>query len=186
MAIALAKTAYFLGATVTFIGNVQDNFLPISYIKTSSVNELFNALNSVITAQKQQDKKPLLFMAAAVSDYAPKQISGEKIKKSVQGSTLNIELTQTIDILSSIDKSFMYTVGFKAETDAHNAYKNALEMLHNKAINAVCLNVLGDIAEFGSDQTKIQLITTNANDQTFIGEKLSVAHEIFAALENNF
>ncbi|MDR1911827.1 MAG: bifunctional phosphopantothenoylcysteine decarboxylase/phosphopantothenate--cysteine ligase CoaBC [Helicobacteraceae bacterium] len=183
MAIALARAAYCLGASPVLIGSANDPALPIAQIEANGADEMLKILNANIAAQqKSSDKKSVLLMAAAVSDYRAKNPSKKKLKKSDIGDHWILELKQTPDILSAIDKSDLFCVGFKAETDANNAEKYALDMKEEKRLNAVCLNILGlDGVEFGSDQTKIVFLGDDR--QEFEGEKLSVAFDILSAIE---
>jgi phosphopantothenoylcysteine decarboxylase/phosphopantothenate--cysteine ligase len=181
-AISFAKAAFFLGAKVYMIGNVKEEFLPIEYIEANAANEIKKALDQTIAKEKRDDNRVFLFMAAAVGDYTPKHKVSGKIKKESVGENLNLALKQTIDILSSIDKSNLYAVGFKAETDPLSAYKSAIKMKRDKKLNAVCLNVIGDITRFGGEETKIKLIAKNETE--FIGDKLSVAYQILQALKS--
>ncbi|MDR2034878.1 MAG: bifunctional phosphopantothenoylcysteine decarboxylase/phosphopantothenate--cysteine ligase CoaBC [Helicobacteraceae bacterium] len=183
MAIALARVAYCLGASPVLIGSANDPALPIAQIEANGADEMLKILNANIAAQqKSSDKKSVLLMAAAVSDYRAKSPSKKKLKKSDIGDRWILELKQTEDILSLIDKSDLFCVGFKAETDAKNAEKYALDMKEEKRLNAVCLNILGlDGVEFGSDRTKIVFLGDDR--QEFEGEKLSVAFDILSAIE---
>jgi len=58
-------------------------------------------------------KRPFLFMASAVADFIPKYPQQGKLKKSSLGDEWALELIKNRDILSSIDKSGIVTVGFK-------------------------------------------------------------------------
>jgi phosphopantothenoylcysteine decarboxylase/phosphopantothenate--cysteine ligase len=181
-ALSFAKAAYFLGAKVYLIGNIKDDFLPIEYIEANTALEIKAALDRVIAAEKNAQNKTFLFMAAAVGDYQAAQKTIGKIKKENAGISWNLPLKQTIDVLSAIDKTNLYAIGFKAETDPLSAYDNALKMKREKKLNAVCLNVIGDIARFGGEETKIKLITKN--ELEFSGDKFSVAFDILRALES--
>ena len=87
-------------------------------------------------------KEPFLFMVAAISDFTPKFPQDGKMKKSMIGEEWNIELKQTVDILSNIDKMDIKTIAFKAEMDEENGLAHAKELLTNKAVDAVCYNLL--------------------------------------------
>ncbi len=63
-------------------------------------------------------KRPYLFMASAVSDFTPKYPQVGKMKKSDIGDSWTIELKQNPDILSTINKDGITTIGFKAEMDS--------------------------------------------------------------------
>ena len=75
-------------------------------------------------------KEPYLFMVAAVADYKPKFPQDGKLKKSMLGESWNVELTQTPDILSSLDKTDIKTVAFKAEMDSQEGLNNAIALFY--------------------------------------------------------
>ena len=126
-------------------------------------------------------KKPYLFMVAAVSDYLPSFTQKGKLKKSMLGEKWNLELKQNIDILSSLNRSDIYTIGFKAELDKKVAFENAKNMAIEKNVDAVCLNIIDENNTFGSNVNKIELII---NDKTisFDGEKFDVSLNIINTL----
>jgi len=62
--------------------------------------------------------------------------------------------------------------------DELNAFSNATNMLENKNLNAVCLNVLKDSSSFGSDTNSVEFITSNEKISIPSNDKLSVAFEI--------
>ncbi|MEK6659877.1 MAG: phosphopantothenoylcysteine decarboxylase, partial [Campylobacterota bacterium] len=101
-----------------------------------------------------------------------------KLKKEALGSEWDLKLKQNIDILSTIDKNGITTVGFKAEMDEKNAHGNALKMLQSKNLDAVCLNILKDSSSFGSDTNKVDFITSDKAESIETADKLSVAFEI--------
>lgn len=200
MAVALARAGWLLGGDACLIGAASDATLPIHQIKTESVGELGENLAQALREAKKGvmpppsligqtqgliKKTPLLLMAAAVSDYAPKNPQIGKLKKSVLGDSWKLELVKTPDLLAATDKSGVFSVGFKAEMDEKAAYENAIEMKKTKKLDAVCLNVLGQNGvSFGSEDTRIRLI--GAQEQTIEGDKLTAAIGILSALEKEF
>ena len=50
---------------------------------------------------------------------------------------------------------------FKAETDPAVATQNARNLLVNKGVNAVCLNIIDETNPFGSDTNRIDFITAD-------------------------
>jgi len=123
-------------------------------------------------------------MAAAVSDYVPEFVQDGKLKKEMLGDTWELKMKQNSDILSSIDKEGIVTVGFKAEMDEKNAVANASKMIDSKHVDAVCLNVLKDSSSFGSDTNKIEFITPDKIESIPHADKLSVAFDILDHAKN--
>jgi len=198
MAFSLATALYLKGADVNLISTkftsdlprnmhkieVEDSAEMLEYLVDSIRISKKGKLSKATLVRDEQihliEKKPYLFMAAAVSDYVPLFVQDGKLKKEVLGDEWQLSLKQNIDILNSIDKTGITVVGFKAEMDAVNAVQNATNMLNKKNINAVCLNVLKDSKSFGSDTNEIEFITNNTTVLIPRADKLSIAFEIIA------
>ncbi len=196
MGSSLATALYCKGADVNLIATRFDTDLPkeMHTIEVQDSAEMLEYLiDSVRIAKKGKlskatlvrdehihliQKKPYLFMAAAISDYIPEFVQEGKLKKEMLGKSWELKLKQNIDILDSINKEGIITVGFKAEMDAENALANASKMLGNKNIDAVCLNILKDSSSFGTDTNKIEFITSEKIASIPHAEKLSVAFDI--------
>jgi len=131
-------------------------------------------------------KKPYFFGVAAISDYIPKFPQNGKLKKADIGDTWDLQLKQNIDILSSINKDGIYTIGFKAEMDKNNATSNATNMIKSKNIDGVCLNILSDSNSFGSNTNQIDLITKNNTTKLPSNDKLTLALQLLDSLKEEF
>ena len=182
MASSMATALYCMGAKVNLISSKFETNIPqdINSKKVESSSEMMaHILDSVQIAKDQStEKKPYLFMAAAVSDYVPSSIQEGKLKKEILGDTFELSLKKNIDILGSIKKEGLISVGFKAEMDQKNAMNNASKMLESKSINAVCLNILKDSSSFGEDTNKIDFITPKNTVSLSDTDKLSLSLEI--------
>ncbi len=185
MASSLAKALYLKGAKVTLVSSRGYENLPKS-IKISQVNsskQMFeNLKNSIENSEKS--KKPFLFMAAAVSDYIPPKSNG-KLKKENLGETWNLQLSLNIDILNSLNKKDIITIGFKAEMDKQNAKNNASSMIEKKNIDGVCLNIIDDENYFGSESNIIEFITKNGSS-TFCGDKFDISMDLIKKVKEEF
>ena len=117
-------------------------------------------------------------MAAAVSDYIPSFPQDGKLKKDTIGNEWDLKLKQAIDILDSIDKTDICTIGFKAEMDSKNAMQNASKMIDSKNLDGVCLNILKDSSSFGSDTNEIDFITPSSVEKLQSKDKLSISFDI--------
>jgi phosphopantothenoylcysteine decarboxylase/phosphopantothenate--cysteine ligase len=123
-------------------------------------------------------KTPYLFMASAVADYRAKYPQNGKLKKEMLGDEWNLELTKNNDILKSLDKDGIITVGFKAEKDENKALDNAKRALKDKNIDAICLNILTKNNNFGSDYNKVTFITKDSIKEISLKPKINVAFDI--------
>ena len=117
-------------------------------------------------------------MASAVSDFTPKFPQKGKIKKSSIGSSWSIELKENPDILSTINKDGITTIGFKAEMDSKNGFNNAKAILKSKSIEAVCYNLLRGSDSFGTDNNSITFITNDYSIDLGHSDKLSLSFKI--------
>lgn len=196
MASALATALYLKGADVNLIATRFDTELPknMHKIDVTSSAEMAEYLNDSIRIAKKPklskptligdehihliEKKPYLFMAAAVSDYIPEFVQEGKLKKELLGDSWSLALKKNSDTLSNIDKEGITVVGFKAEMDALSAIDNAGKMLKEKNLDAVCLNILKDSSSFGKDTNAIEFITKDEVITLPEQDKLTVSFEI--------
>jgi phosphopantothenoylcysteine decarboxylase/phosphopantothenate--cysteine ligase len=117
-------------------------------------------------------------MAAAVSDYVPAYPQAGKIKKVQIGENWKLELKQNIDLLSTLDRSGIKTVAFKAEMDADEAIRNASGLIDTKEVDAVCLNLLQGSESFGTVDNQIDFITAGGLVSIPKADKLSLSLSI--------
>ncbi len=202
MASAMATALYCKGADVNLIStkfeaelpedvytlDVEDSAEMHEYLVDSIRISKKGKLSKASLLKDEQihliQKRPYLFMAAAVSDYVPAFKQEGKLKKEMLGQTWDLGLKKNVDILNSVDKSGITVVGFKAEMDAQNALINAKNMLEKKNIDAVCLNVLGESNSFGSDTNAMSFITEDGTIEIDTDEKLSIAFLVLDQAKN--
>ena len=180
MGLALAFAYYLRGFDVTLISSAQN--LPKSMENLEFLSFKSSADLLEILKNKKLAKDDLLVMAAAISDYIPSQKAKGKIKKS--GANLNLELKENIDILSSLKELKCKKIGFKMEMDEQSALSSAKNMLENKALDAVCLNVLKAQNYFGSEQNEVLFITKNSQKMLKMASKHEIAAQIARLSEN--
>ena len=180
MGLALAFAYYLRGFDVTLISSAQN--LPKSMENLEFLSFKNSADLLEILKNKKLAKDDLLVMAAAISDYIPSKKAKGKIKKS--GANLNLELKENIDILSSLKELKCKKIGFKMEMDEQSALSSAKNMLENKALDAVCLNVLKAQNYFGSEQNEVLFITKNSQKMLKMASKHEIAAQIAGLSEN--
>ena len=175
MGFALAETAFKLGAKVILISGPTSQKLSTSSIKLTLITSSDEMYEKVID---KYDEVDVVIMSAAVSDFKPKTISNNKIKKS--NKTLSIEVEKTKDILSYLgkNKKNQLLIGFALETD--NEIENAKHKLNNKNLDLIVLNSLNDKgAGFGVDTNKITIISKENKTLNFpLKDKKSVSLDI--------
>ena len=170
----LAKNAQKLGANVKLIIGPTNLDMDLDFIETiriESSDEMFNML------KKNYKKSDIVISAAAVSDFKPKSISKNKIKK--KNILKKIEVVPTIDILSYLgkNKTKQYLVGFALETE--NPIENAKKKLNDKNLDAIILNTISDFSPISSDENKITFISSDNNIQYKKKSKDQVSKDIF-------
>ena len=203
MAMNLATALYYKGADVCLVTSA-DIKVPaqIHTIKVQSSREMQEYVNDSLrvalkgkmssatlmdnSAMKLIQKKPFFFAVAAVSDYVPAYPQNGKIKKDDIGDNWNLELKKNSDILDSVEKEKIYSIGFKAETNKESAKENASKMLQNKNIDAVCLNIIDKNNSFGGDTNQITLITKNTEIDFEISSKLEQSLSLLDNLKEHF
>ena len=196
MASALALALYIKGADVTLVSTRGYEKLP-KHIHTIPVQSSYDMYENIEHAlrvaqrgkltfnQELIQKTPYLFMVAAVSDYVPEEAYEGKLKKDTLGVSWKLPLKQNMDILSALNKEGIISIGFKAELDAKVASLNAQNMLEQKSLDAVCLNVLNEANSFGSNSNEIELMCQE-NSFSFSGDKKELAFELLEKLEELF
>lgn len=176
MGFALAQTCAEMGANVTLITGPVSLQNPHHSIKKIDVKSADEMLNECLNAFPKSD---ITIMSAAVADYKPSEISDIKLKKS--DNQLNICLTKTVDILSSLGSQKTENqclVGFALETN--NEIDNAIKKLNNKNLDFIVLNSLNDKgAGFAHNTNKISIIDKNNTITNFpLKSKKEVALDI--------
>jgi phosphopantothenoylcysteine decarboxylase/phosphopantothenate--cysteine ligase len=185
MGYELALAAAAQGATVVLISGptqLKVHHEAIKLIPVVSAREMYTA------AMAEYEDADIVICAAAVADFRPKNVAGQKIKKTMTG--LNIEFVRNPDILQTMGegKQNQFLVGFALETE--NEIENAKAKLRKKQLDAIVLNSLNDSgAGFGKDTNKVTFIDKNFVIKSFeLKTKAEVArdilHEIHARLQD--
>jgi phosphopantothenoylcysteine decarboxylase / phosphopantothenate---cysteine ligase len=176
MGVAIANELRNRGADVTLVLGpsplkVDNNAMKLVQVQTA--DEMYDACQQAfVTAD-------ITVMAAAVADYSPVTVAGEKIKKA--GDTLTVELAKTKDILKSLGekkRTDQVLIGFALETN--NEKQHALDKLARKHADMIVLNSMNDAgAGFGYDTNKITIFTKAGEELPFAGkQKEEVAKDI--------
>ncbi len=160
-AIEIAKVLHEMGADVTFVaGNIRETiFLPQeNIIRVKTAEEMF------LVVKKNLPKTNVFIGCAAVSDFKVKKFSNQKIKKTAE-KNLILELEKNPDILEFVGTSKKrpdLVIGFAAESE--NLQKYAKEKLQKKNCDLIVANDVEAGEIFGSDQTKVFLVSKNKSE----------------------
>lgn len=183
MGFDIANKAASLGAEVFLIAGP-------THLKAK--NSLIKVVD-VVSAQEMYDACHLHFnevdaaiAAAAVADYRPKFVADQKIKKTTE--EFSIELEKTKDILSSLGaiKKNQFLIGFALETE--NEIENAKLKIQKKNLDLIVLNSLQDKgAGFKKDTNKVTFIDKNFEIEPMeLKSKESVAADILNKVIQHF
>ncbi|MAM23595.1 MAG: bifunctional phosphopantothenoylcysteine decarboxylase/phosphopantothenate--cysteine ligase CoaBC [Croceibacter sp.] len=175
MGYELAKQAAKQGANVILVSGpssltiVDDS---VTLIRVNTAQQMYDEVH------KHYDSVDVGIAAAAVSDYRPKVVADQKIKKA--GEEMTIVLEKSPDILLSMGqhKKNQLLVGFALETE--NEIANAKKKLEKKNLDFIVLNSLNDKgAGFKKDTNKITIIDKAHNSKSFdLKSKAEVAKDI--------
>ncbi|WP_348823296.1 bifunctional phosphopantothenoylcysteine decarboxylase/phosphopantothenate--cysteine ligase CoaBC [Flavobacterium aestuarii] len=159
MGFDIAQSAADLGATVKLISGPTHCTIKnplVEVIPVVSAQEMYDACH------KYYQDVDVAIAAAAVADYRPKYAANQKIKKTADNFT--IELEKTKDILASLGelKKNQYLIGFALETE--NEIENAKSKIQKKNLDLIVLNSLQDEgAGFGKPTNKVTFIDNGFN-----------------------
>ncbi|GAA4028140.1 bifunctional phosphopantothenoylcysteine decarboxylase/phosphopantothenate--cysteine ligase CoaBC [Flavobacterium cheonhonense] len=175
MGFDIAECAAQLGATVTLISGpttLQVQSKNIALVRVTSAAEMYAACH------QYYPEVDVAICAAAVADYKPKFAADQKIKKSE--NTLTLELEKTKDILASLgqSKENQFLIGFALETE--NEIENAKLKIQKKNLDLIVLNSLQDKgAGFATATNKVTFIDNNFDIEAMpLKSKEAVATDI--------
>ena len=174
MGCALARAAMLRGAEVTLVA-AHTEAEPPMFVRTLpvvSAEDMFEAVT------KRAADADYIIKAAAVADYTPDTVAGEKIKKA-EGK-LAIHLKRTQDILRYLGehkREGQVLCGFSMETD--HVLENSRKKLAAKNCDLICANSLRtEGAGFGTDTNVITMITREGEQSLELMSKEQAAHQI--------
>ena len=175
MGFEIAKASANLGAEVVLITGPTHQTVSHSFIKVIPVVSAQDMYDAVHAHFKNSN---IAILSAAVADYKPKEVASQKIKKT--DNTLTLELEKTKDILASLGaiKKQQYLVGFALETN--NELENAKAKLKTKNLNLIVLNSLNDKgAGFKTETNKVTFIDDKEHVSKFqLKTKTDVAKDL--------
>ncbi len=149
MGFAMARAAADAGAEVTLIAGPVNLPTP-PRIERVDVETTQQMCDEALARMGEMD---MYIGAAAISDYRPKQISVQKIKKTAD--TFVLEMLKCPDLLASVAalKDGPFTVGFAAETE--KLEQHASDKLKRKNLDMIVANLVGENLCFDSDDNEV-------------------------------
>ena len=174
MGCALARAAMLRGAEVTLVAAHMEVDPPrfVEVVPVVSAEDMFQAVT------EKAETADYIIKAAAVADYTPDTVAGEKIKKA--DGQLDIHLKRTRDILKYLGehkREGQILCGFSMETD--HVLENSRKKLASKNCDLICANSLrAEGAGFGTDTNVITMITREGEQSLELMSKEQAAHRI--------
>jgi phosphopantothenoylcysteine decarboxylase/phosphopantothenate--cysteine ligase len=154
MGYALAQAFADAGHQVLLVSGPSQLDVPpgVDFLPIETADEMHQAV------ARHLPRMEAAVFAAAVADYRPATVAGQKIKKA--GETLTLELVRTPDILGEARDKMGFDgvlVGFAAETE--NLEANARDKLGRKRCDLIVANDVSkpDIG-FDSDRNELLLV----------------------------
>lgn len=179
MGFALAEECARRGAEVTLIAgpvNVQCTMNNVQRIDVESCQQMHDA---AIENFPQMDAA---ILCAAVADFRPAEVAGQKIKRV--GQTMDIHLVPNPDIaaeLGRMKRADQVMVGFALETN--DEQQNAQHKLEKKNLDFIVLNSLRNEGTcFKSDENQVSIISRDAKHDYEKKPKADVARDIIDEL----
>jgi phosphopantothenoylcysteine decarboxylase/phosphopantothenate--cysteine ligase len=126
----------------------------------------------------------IFIAAAAVADYRPQGVAGQKLKKSAAGISLALEPNP--DILAAVAAlpEPPFTLGFAAETEALES--NARKKLRAKSLDMIAANVVGPDRGFEVDDNALHVFWDGGEQQFGQTRKTRLARQLVALLAHRY
>lgn len=173
MGFALARAAVEAGAATTLISGPVNLQTPdhVQRIDVTSAEDMLQA------SLDQLPHCDIFIACAAVADYRPASIAGDKIKKSSE--VMSLELVRNPDIVASVaaHPQRPFTVGFAAETRDLLGY--ARDKLQRKGLDMIVANdVSAEGIGFNSDENAVTVLWGEGEQSLPRSGKQQIARDI--------
>lgn len=178
MGFAIAEAFASYGAEVTLVSgpvNIGCSHPGIKRVDVESAKQM------CAEAEKSFRDADIAVMCAAVADFAPRDYSGSKIKRTGDGLTLLLVPNPDIAAkLGGVKRAGQILAGFALESE--NGEENAAGKLKKKNLDFIVLNSLTDKgACFGGDNNKVTIINRTGEKASYpLKSKTDVAEDIVA------
>lgn len=174
MGYAIARNCMLRGAAVTLVTGPVSLTPPMftDVVPVTSAAEMFEAVTS------RAGEQDIVVKAAAVADYRPAAVAGEKIKKGDGALSLSLERTQDILAwLGAHKRPGQFLCGFAMETQ--DLLANARKKLEAKNADLIVANSLRtEGAGFGTDTNVVTLLAREGERQLPLMSKDDVAAQV--------
>lgn len=180
MGYAIAQAAVEAGAKVILVSGPTALETParVERIDVRSAQQMLGAVMQHVT------NSDIFISTAAVADYRPVQIAEQKIKKTED--TITLELQRNPDILAEVAalKDGPFTVGFAAETE--NLEQHAKQKLERKCLDMIAANVVGEGVAFESDENALLILTADDKQQLATASKFVLGRQLIKLIAKKY
>ncbi|MBT7719908.1 MAG: bifunctional phosphopantothenoylcysteine decarboxylase/phosphopantothenate--cysteine ligase CoaBC [Halieaceae bacterium] len=173
MGYALAQAAVDAGAVTTLVSGPV-SLDPPEHAKCHRVESAQEMLESCLDLVADCD---IFIACAAVADYRPAQIEGQKIKKGAE--EISLQLVKNPDIVNAVaaGERAPFTVGFAAETQ--NVLGYARDKMQRKGLNMIIANDVSDHGiGFNSDENEVTVLWETGEQALSRAGKPTIARQI--------
>lgn len=178
MGYALAHAAWEAGAEVTLISGPTALETPygVQRIQVQTAQQMYDA----VMTQLASDISDVFIGVAAVADWRVANASDQKIKKTSDSETPQLQFALNPDILASVAALPVapYCVGFAAESENLLQYGAAKRLKKNVPL------LVGNIghATFGLDENELVLFDANGHKHLPRADKQTLARQLIAEI----
>ncbi|MER2516526.1 MAG: bifunctional phosphopantothenoylcysteine decarboxylase/phosphopantothenate--cysteine ligase CoaBC [Candidatus Accumulibacter phosphatis] len=176
MGYAISRAAHEAGAQVTLVSGPVALAGPagVRRVSVTSALQMHAAVHALVA------ENDVFIAVAAVADYRPAQVVGQKIKKRLQASPPTIELVANPDILGEIAAllSPPLCVGFAAESENLPAYAESKR--RSKKIPLIVGNLIQD--GFAGDRNTLILFDDDGQHPLAPAAKIDLARQLVARI----
>lgn len=181
MGFAVAEAAARAGAAVTLVAGPVERPTPpgVARVDVESAGDMETAVMARV------DDTDLFIATAAVSDYRPSEVAGQKIKKGdASGHTL--ALARNPDILGAVcaRRPRPFAVGFAAETES--LAEQAQAKRRAKGADVICANDVGGGRGFGDVESTLEVLWEAGSRRLGPARKHRLARELVVVLAERY
>ena len=180
MGFAVATAAAEAGATVTLVSG------PVNLSAPAGVNriDVETAAQMHAAVMQHASGADICIAAAAVADYRPARISGQKIKKST--ASMSLELERNPDIIATVAalEDGPFTVGFAAETGSVESH--ARDKRRAKSLDMIAANAVGPGLGFDTEDNELQVFWDGGTQRLPRARKTLLARELVALIAERY
>ena len=181
MGFAVAAAAVQAGAEVTLVCGPVSLSTPagVQRIDVESAQQMYEAV------MEHAGNAQIFIATAAVSDYRAAVRADNKMKKTQE--TMSIELERNPDILSAVAavKNGPFTVGFAAETQ--NVLGYAEDKRRRKGLNMIAANQVGlPGSGFESEQNALHVLWEGGEQVLPLADKTGLGHDLVALIAERY